>query len=230
MKVAHVLLTSLALLGSSAFGRTWTSIDGRTIKATLIKQTGDSVIVDRGGREVTIPLDKLAKVDRDWLANQAEKATPGKGPAIDTAQISKILEGTLKEEPSDAERQKVVDFFVSVLPSKGAEGEAVEWDVNFSPWGGDEERTSVLISANMHTKGDEKDRLMWFHFVFSTKDKVEGSDKVAGYPAMRAKDRHCFLAVKRTDVRGVAHSESYEDDKKIEAIIKSIDLKAISKL
>ena len=47
---------------------------------------------------------------------------------------------------------------------------------------------------------------------------------------MRAPNAHCFVTVKRTDVRGVADADSYKDDKKIDAVIEAIDLRTISKL
>lgn len=225
-------LATLSVLGSSALGRTWTSADGRTIEAEFIKRSGDAVIVDREGKRITIPLEKLAKKDRDWVASQAEKPAAGKDAEIDTAAISKILKATLKEEPSDEQRQQVVDFFTSVLPTKGAEGEAIEWDLSFPKWTGDDERTGVLLSANMNAKGDDKNRLMWFHLIYRAEEekKRHASEKLGRYPVMRSTDHHCFVTVKRTEVRGVAYAESYKSDKQIDAIIEAIDLEAISKL
>ncbi len=231
MKLSIRLFAILTLILVSAHGRTWTSTDGRTIEADFLRLKGELVVVNRAGRTLKIPLAKLSEADRKWVADQAPKPAPAAAKPADPKRISEILEACFKAVPSDAERAEVVAFFTSLLPTKGADDEELDWKVAMPVWDANQPQDSILISADMYPKGNEEDRLMWFHIVYEAEEKeVFGNEKLGRYPALRAKDRHCFVTVKRTDVRGVADAESYEDGKKIDAVIEAIDLRTIAKL
>ncbi len=65
------LLFLLASLAHAAESRTWTDVQGREVKAALVRMDGDSVILKLGdGREIPYPLDKLSAADRSFAKDQ----------------------------------------------------------------------------------------------------------------------------------------------------------------
>ncbi|HUF62498.1 MAG TPA: SHD1 domain-containing protein [Verrucomicrobiales bacterium] len=233
-----ILLTVAAGLTSvikSADARTWTSNDGKTLEADFLGVKGDTVLVNRDGKAVTIPLERLSEADRKWVAEQSEaKISPGEKPDdAEVDRISALLEKSLKSSDlSDEERDEVASFVARLLPAKGGAGEPVEWEVDFPKWGGDTKRTSVLLSADMFPEGtrERDERLMWFHIIFFGKEREIGGDqKVGRHPASGMDDRHLFVTAKRTSVRGVADAESYQDNERIRAVMEGIDLDTIAK-
>ncbi|MEM7015087.1 MAG: hypothetical protein AAF585_26810 [Verrucomicrobiota bacterium] len=204
---SNIALCSIALIAGLGSGlvqaRTWTSTDGKTIEAEFIRATADSVFVRivSGPREVAIPLSRLSEADQKWVSDQ--KPAPAAAGPVDAERVSTILEATFKSEPNDEDRKLVEDFITGLLPNKGANDEEIRWEVSFLPWGGNGERDSVLISADMFPKeGGDDGRLMWFHIAFSEEEQeVFTQEKFGRYPAMRMENRHCFVTVNRVDVR-----------------------------
>ena len=232
MKTPFLIVSILtAFLLGLANARTWTSSEGSEIEADFIRVQGTSVLVNRAGKTIPIPLSRLSEADQKWVAEQLAKPA---APTVPTAKrAAELLEASLEKNLAEAERNEVAAFIASLLPSKGADGEDVEWEVNFPEFSGDFPQESALVSADLFPKGkaESEDRLMWFHIVFFEK-KIESftQEKLGRYPAMRAEGRHLFVDVGRVSVRGVADAESYEADKKIDAVIEAIDLKSIKSL
>lgn len=69
-----------------AGARQWKDIDGRIIEADFVSSMDDKVTIRKGGKEFTLPLDRLSAADRDWIADQ-EPAKPDPGPAAATGLI-----------------------------------------------------------------------------------------------------------------------------------------------
>lgn len=233
------LLTAAAGLvvvapSADAESRTWTSTDGKTLEAEFVRVDGDRVLVNRDGRTVPIPLERLSDADRKWVAEQKDTRGSDDRPPTDSeiTRISGLLERSLKSaDLSDEERGEVAAFVESLLPTKGGAGEPVEWKVSFPKWGGDSDRDSVMITADLFPKGaTDGDRLMWFHIIFFDKKREIFTNKeFAGHPAQRYENRHLFVTANRTDVRGVASDKSYQNDGHIDAVMKGIDLKTFAR-
>ena len=72
MKNACTLVLALCLSSSVFAQRTWTSRDGRTVKARLIKQEVGTVTLENlSGRQVTFPLSSLSPTDQRWLKQRS---------------------------------------------------------------------------------------------------------------------------------------------------------------
>lgn len=225
----HFLLVMLGL--GLAHARTWTSTDGKTIEGEFVRLEANAIVVSRGGQNLSLPLNRLVPADVEWAKAQSARAPTPAAPAaaIDAKRVGEILTQALKAEPSDADRQLVVDFFKAQMPAKGAKGEDVEWKVEF-PRSGSDARTEILLTADLFPRGKtgSDDRLMWFHLVFSEKpNEIMGMFKVGRYKAVGG-GGNLFVMVNRVDVRGVADAETYRDSKLLEKLLESINLRAIS--
>ena len=66
-----------AALGTGV--RTWTSAEGATIQAELVRATGETVTIRRhpDRTEFTIPLTRLAKDDQDYVKSYVNRSTAG---------------------------------------------------------------------------------------------------------------------------------------------------------
>ena len=51
----------------SANERTWTNVDGRTLRGVMIAKTSTTVTISIAGKEHQIPLDKLVEEDQKWV-------------------------------------------------------------------------------------------------------------------------------------------------------------------
>ncbi len=71
-RMLSALGLGLIFLGSmnGAGARQWKDIEGRIIEADFVSSTGDKVTIRKGGKEFTLPLDRLSATDRDWIADQ----------------------------------------------------------------------------------------------------------------------------------------------------------------
>ena len=66
--LARLLLIGATLsVALASEPRTWTDTQGRTIEATFVKADETAVTVSRDGKETTIPLSMLSKVDLAWV-------------------------------------------------------------------------------------------------------------------------------------------------------------------
>ena len=100
--LAIAFLMSLAIAEDQ---RTWTSVDGRRTKGTMLSANAISVTVQlQNGRTFTIPLDKLSQADRDYVrsgnkavAAAAPVAQPAGERPLTTAQRARAKAAEKKE-------------------------------------------------------------------------------------------------------------------------------------
>lgn len=73
------VLTSILLISSLQLSaRTWTDVQGREIVADYVSHNDKELVMRLvGGREATVPLERLSKADREFLENLDKR---GKGP------------------------------------------------------------------------------------------------------------------------------------------------------
>lgn len=85
LNVFILLITVGYALGSpsSARGREFTSTDGKKIEAQVLKVTPDAVVLERGGSNFTVPLDRLTKADQTFLKKWAENERKNRIPKVD---------------------------------------------------------------------------------------------------------------------------------------------------
>jgi len=65
----------------AATSPSWTSKDGRVIQAKFVKLDGEAVVVEKGGKEVTIPFAKLSAKSVVDAKRLGEQRTPGQADA-----------------------------------------------------------------------------------------------------------------------------------------------------
>lgn len=65
------LLIGVCPFAVRANERTWTNLDGRTIRGVMLAKTSTSVTISVAGKEHQIPLDKLVEEDRKWIQENA---------------------------------------------------------------------------------------------------------------------------------------------------------------
>ena len=67
----------------SSEARVFTSTDGRTLNATVTKVAGQSAVLKLGnGRSVTVPFDRLAEADREFLKEWAKEDAKNRVPRV----------------------------------------------------------------------------------------------------------------------------------------------------
>ncbi len=103
MKLAtptRILLTSgiLIALRGPTMGREWKSADGRTMEADYVAREGDSIILLRAGKKLSVQLAKLSAEDQAWVqqqqpANPGPKSTPTSPPKAATGEYASLLTG-----------------------------------------------------------------------------------------------------------------------------------------
>jgi hypothetical protein len=62
-----VVLLALLCAPLSANERTWTNVDGRTLRGVMTGKTSTTVTISVAGKEHQIPLDKLVEEDQKWI-------------------------------------------------------------------------------------------------------------------------------------------------------------------
>lgn len=62
--------------------RTWTSSDGRTIEAELVRVEGDTVVLNMKGKEFPIPLSRLSEADQAFVREAAAKPPVPSVPSL----------------------------------------------------------------------------------------------------------------------------------------------------
>ncbi len=72
--------------------REWTSSDGKTIEADLVRSTDDEVVLMMNGKEFTIPLSRLSQSDRDFVKEASAAAAVTKmtlfGQKLEVGQVN----------------------------------------------------------------------------------------------------------------------------------------------
>ncbi|MFM7181230.1 MAG: hypothetical protein ACKO2G_07180 [Verrucomicrobiales bacterium] len=68
-RTSWVLSLTIVLLSAvlPANERTWTNVDGRTLRGVMIAKTSTTVTISIAGKEHQIPLDKLVEEDQKWV-------------------------------------------------------------------------------------------------------------------------------------------------------------------
>jgi len=106
---------SLLLPVFSATARTFTSTDGKSIEAEVVKVTDTSVILSRGGgANVTVPLERLSAADQVFLKEWAENDKKNHIPKVivrpNPNKREKKQEGAVQNE----DRQGVFEFEIYI--------------------------------------------------------------------------------------------------------------------
>ena len=108
-----VLITAFLVSSMSLSARTFTSTDGQSIEAEVVKVAGQSVVMKlANGRSVTVPLDRLEESDRAYIAEWAKEAAKNKVPRVKVEIDSNKRDSNV--EAGYDERQGSVQFQVNV--------------------------------------------------------------------------------------------------------------------
>lgn len=99
-----------------ADGRTWTDTKGRSIEAELLRVEDTAAIVNRGGKELTLPLEMLCEADKQFVEQwRKEHAATGSGTSSSAGNLTldgKPIENGGKmnviERPLSAEAMKAL--------------------------------------------------------------------------------------------------------------------------
>ncbi|MDF1737575.1 MAG: hypothetical protein P1U86_00335 [Verrucomicrobiales bacterium] len=85
LKVIILLITigHAVVSPPTAAGREFTSTDGKKIEAQVLKVTPDAVVLERGGSNFTVPLERLTKADQTYLKKWAENERKNRIPKVD---------------------------------------------------------------------------------------------------------------------------------------------------
>ena len=67
--------------GPALFARVWTDKAGRQIEAKFIGLSGDNVVLQKGSKSLTIPLDRLSDEDQEYIKEQTKNKGGAKKPA-----------------------------------------------------------------------------------------------------------------------------------------------------
>lgn len=110
MSIAQSLYRSLVF--AAAFGsvavleaRPWTNLDGKVIEADFVRIDGSDVVISKGGKEFSVPIDQLSTADQAWLdAQQAESQEAA-------AETLSALTGLRKDVPIDRAQFPAEKYF-----------------------------------------------------------------------------------------------------------------------
>lgn len=108
--LAIILVAILLAAPAAAKERTWTSADGRTMKAEFVREIDGVVTFLKEGKLVTIPLDKLSAEDQQIIRDLAmgkpipdeEDPAPTAPTASDDSSASKAPDKTGDDKPAAA--------------------------------------------------------------------------------------------------------------------------------
>lgn len=91
-------------LGAEPKERIWTSADGRTIKATLIREVEGDVSLLRDGKVFTLPLERLSAADQQYVRDISAGKEPAEAPAaVDPDNPFALPEEKKPPRPADPE-------------------------------------------------------------------------------------------------------------------------------
>jgi hypothetical protein len=80
----YLVLLFVLLANPVLMARSWTDKDGRVIEAEIVSADVDKVIVNKGGKEFKLPLDRLSEGDQEfvknWLEEQGDEEAEEKKP------------------------------------------------------------------------------------------------------------------------------------------------------
>src|SRR5688500_2752799 len=79
--ILAVLIALQLTLDVSAAERTWTDVQGRSMRAELIRELDGDVTLLRAGKLITIPLHTLSEKDRQYISDVAAGKPTAEEPA-----------------------------------------------------------------------------------------------------------------------------------------------------
>lgn len=102
--------------------RTWTDTSGRSMKAEFLRLEGTDVVFRKGGKEVTVPISRLAPQDRDAVValseqagtNPFEEVADGKDSPAASPEATVKPQGTEQRMWTDAQGKQVKAKFVRI--------------------------------------------------------------------------------------------------------------------
>ena len=127
----------------------------------------------------------------------------------------------------EKEKEQIETLLVTILPDKKFIGDDKEWKVVYH----DTDKND-FFQVDLKMKGEKSsDRLIWFHILYKQeKPKFYGSEDFGKYRGMGAEDVHYFILVENVEIRAIAASDEYKDDKKIKGILNAFKFEEIEKL
>ena len=128
---------------------------------------------------------------------------------------------------SETQKKKAEQLLKLVLPDKNHIGEKKEWKVIYH-----DTDQGDFFQADLKKKGDTSfDKFMWFHILYKQETpKFYGSEDFWGYRGMGMKDVHYFILAGNLEIRAVAVSDEYKNDKAIKDMLRAFKLKDIENL
>jgi hypothetical protein len=119
--ISLAISVSISLYAQDAATSTsWTSVDGRAIQAKFVKLDGESVVIDKNGKEITIPFAKLssASIAQAKKISAASVAKEKKLVAELAAAQAKLSEAAARLSPQQL-KSALSKFTVSPTNAKG---------------------------------------------------------------------------------------------------------------
>jgi hypothetical protein len=128
---------------------------------------------------------------------------------------------------SAVEKEQLVEGLRLVLPGEDYVGEDKQWQITYHDMEEDD-----FFQVDLTKKGDTSfDKFVWCHILYKQeKPEFYGSEEFEGYEGMGLKDKHYFILVGNMEIRLVADSDEFEDDKKIKDLLRAFKLSEIEKL
>ena len=173
-----------------------------------------------GGDQAAAPVNK-AKASRAAITVKPTVTRPL--DELSSLLKKSSLPGTLK----DAEKGRLVELMHLILPDANHIGADREWKVTYHDL-----PDSDFFQVDLRKKGDRSfDSFMWFHILYlSKKPEFYGCEDFEGYSGMGMENVHYFILVGRTEIRAVASSDEFKNDKKIKDMLRAFKLKDIEQL
>ncbi|MEP4077851.1 hypothetical protein [Haloferula sp.] len=116
-KVGIATLTFI-LLAPFSEARSWTDVEGRVIEADYVSSDEENVIILKGEKEFTLPLERLSEADRTWVKEQSEGGGEMDGDKAAEPKKEAAKNGLIDELP--------VTVLFRTSPEEWAAGKAAE--------------------------------------------------------------------------------------------------------
>lgn len=119
--------------------RTWTSTDGKTVEATLKAYNGETVTLERNGREFDLPVSKLSLADREFLLAHTEAERAAQLAQLQLGSFEMPLQKKMFSDPEDYYDSRIGKSVCEALENEGEDPLAL---VSSSP---EDERAAVYV-------------------------------------------------------------------------------------
>lgn len=167
------------------------------------------------------------------LSSSSVSSVRGDGLTEKAAKLSECLRAASQPgEVTQEQKKELENLLRFVLPEIKGELAGYRWDVEYI----DSESRNFYFLVNLRpTGGNSWDRDMWFHIFYEPSPdehrvKHYGNEDFEGYRGMGATDMHFFVLVGHVEIRAVAMSDKFKNDKKIRDVLRAFKLKVIEKL